>query len=575
MEPTSPEDVASDSIATGADWLTASSSSVVSGSNALYGCSDWLAVCSVVTLRKRREQRKAAKASATDKPTSAKTPLKTSRVSWRPAAMPRISAEDFTIVLKPRVTVDIKATFQPGELGAKLASYVNSTNNDCISVWPIWAQNIIVVSTQDVNTANLLSREFSLKTSQGGLPMIGHANISGEVCRGVITVHEQETSASLKTKIHWRGGNIAFMRKLGKTSVALLTFEGHKVPRFVHYNSVITPVWEYQRTIPACYRCGTVGHRVELCPHPNDQRCGHCGQVVGATQEGMTPHYCKPSCLVCGEGHLTGSQACKAGFRRLQQPSGHRGGRDSPQQRPMPKTQGRQPGATNQAPKNPVVGRSSLAGKQTPPPPTTSPTPQKTSTRTPDQGAPKLQAGQFPPLPAASGIRPPAKKTSSQVGNGTRAASTSHCPSPTSSPEFLELKQELAALRAQNAQLLAKIATLEAGSTPVTSSSPPPSTEIAAEAQEPERMCTAPSVSEPCNIEERFQAIESAMSTLVAQLAAMSNSTENISQTVTHQVSDADIVFEYIDEKLQEELDDLLLSFSRPDATMEETLADF
>ncbi|KAH6920916.1 hypothetical protein HPB50_028097 [Hyalomma asiaticum] len=42
----------------------------------------------VVTFHKRREQRKAAKASATDKPTSAMTPLKTSRVSWRPAATP-------------------------------------------------------------------------------------------------------------------------------------------------------------------------------------------------------------------------------------------------------------------------------------------------------------------------------------------------------------------------------------------------------------------------------------------------------------------------------------------------------
>ncbi|KAH6929623.1 hypothetical protein HPB50_003328 [Hyalomma asiaticum] len=77
--------------------------------------------------------------------------------------------------------------------------------------------------------------------------------------------------------------------------------------------------------------------------------------------------------------------------------------------------QGRQPGATNQTPKNVVAGRSSLAGKQTPPPPTTSQTPQKTSTRTPDQGAPKLQTAEFPPLSVASGIRPPAKKKSSRI----------------------------------------------------------------------------------------------------------------------------------------------------------------
>ncbi|KAH7932877.1 hypothetical protein HPB49_004143 [Dermacentor silvarum] len=171
----------------------------------------------VMTLYKRHQQSKAAKASATDKATSANTSpkKKTSRVSWRPAAMPRTAAKGFTIVLKPRVTVDLKAALQQGELGAKLASYVNATNSHCISVWPIWAQNTIVVSTHDINTANLLSREFSLKTSPGTLPMIGHTKISGEVCHGVIVVHEQETSTSLKAKLYWRGRNIAFFRKLG------------------------------------------------------------------------------------------------------------------------------------------------------------------------------------------------------------------------------------------------------------------------------------------------------------------------------------------------------------------------
>ncbi|KAH7958407.1 hypothetical protein HPB49_001339 [Dermacentor silvarum] len=301
----------------------------------------------VMTLRKRHQQSNAAMPSDTDRATSAKTTpkKKTSRVPWRPAAMPRTVAEDITIVLKPRVTVDLKAAFQP---------------------------------------------EFSLKTSKGPLPVIGHTKIGGEVCRGVITVHEQETSASLKAKIHWRGGNIAFIRKLGKTSVTLLTFEGHHVPRFVHYNSVVTPIREYKRTIPACYCCGTVGHRLKLCPHPNDPRCGHCCQVVGASEEWMTPHECKPSCLVCGEEHLTGSPACKARFRRLQQTGGQNGGRGSPQQRPKPKTSDVTPKA---------VIREQPTKTPRPHPPKTSQASRKTSSKTPDQGAPVFQVGEFPPLP--------------------------------------------------------------------------------------------------------------------------------------------------------------------------------
>ncbi|KAH7965206.1 hypothetical protein HPB49_004650 [Dermacentor silvarum] len=306
---------------------------------------------------------------------------------------------------------------------------------------------------------------------------------SGEVCRGVITVHEQETSASLKAKIHWRGGNIAFIRKLGKTSVALLTFERHHVPRFVHYKSVVTP-WTTARS---------------CAPTPTNQRCGHCGQVVGASEEGMTPHECKPSCLVCGEEHFNGSPAFKANFRRLQHTGGQHGGRGSPQQRPKPKTsdvtpEGRQPGATNQTPKT---------NQQVPHSPKTSQASQKTLSKTPDQGAPVFQAGEFPPLTSAGAPWQPAKKTSSQ-----------------------------------NAQLLAKIATLEAGSMPSTPASPPPPLpKITVAVPEPKPMCVALSVSEPSNTEQRFQAIESAMTSLVAQLTTTSKSIENLSNTVTHQVT--------------------------------------
>ncbi|KAL1478600.1 hypothetical protein MTO96_034964 [Rhipicephalus appendiculatus] len=148
-------------------------------------------------------------------------------------------------------------------------------------------------------------------------------------------------------------------------------------------------------------------------------------------------------------------------------------------------------------PMNPVTGGTN---QQAPPPPKTSPTSQKTSSKTPDQGSPVLQAGDFPPLTDAGALRRPTKKTATQ-----------------------------------NAQLLVKIAALEAGSSSATPASP--LTNITAAAPDPTPMCTTPSVSEPSNTEERFQAIESTMTALMTQLTTVSKSIETLSNTVTQQVT--------------------------------------
>ncbi|KAH7949127.1 hypothetical protein HPB49_005553 [Dermacentor silvarum] len=150
--------------------------------------------------------------------------------------MPRLR-KDFTIVIKPRVTISLKTALQNGELGALLFAYVNPALADILSVWPIWDQNIVIATTKDVNATNTLAREFTLNASKGPIPVGGHAKVNGEVCRGTIMVYEQATSTTLKYKVQWRGGEVAFIRKLGKSTIALLTFAGHRVQRYVHYNS--------------------------------------------------------------------------------------------------------------------------------------------------------------------------------------------------------------------------------------------------------------------------------------------------------------------------------------------------
>ncbi|KAH6926444.1 hypothetical protein HPB50_018704 [Hyalomma asiaticum] len=217
---------------------------------------------------------------------------------WKPKPLPRLHPEDFVIILKPRVTVALKDVYQHGELGAAFAAYLGTQAAALLSLLPTWEQNLIVAGTRDPHVADKLLRDFQLDSSKGRLPMHGHLKLTGDVCRGVINVANHETSESLQNKIQWRAGQLADIRKLGNSNVAALTFVGKVVPRFVHYNSEVTLVRAYKRTIPACVRCGTVGHRTDICPSPDNDKCGLCGLTVPTTDGVKAPHECIPSCAV-------------------------------------------------------------------------------------------------------------------------------------------------------------------------------------------------------------------------------------------------------------------------------------
>ncbi|KAL3217684.1 hypothetical protein MRX96_050964 [Rhipicephalus microplus] len=104
--------------------------------------------------------------------------------------------------------------------------------------------------------------------------------------------------------------------------------------------------------------------------------------------------------------------------------------------------------------KNPATEGTS----QQAPPPLRTPS-QQTSSKTPDQGAPMLQAGDFPPLMTDAGARKQPNKNSFSDRQRSEGLPP---PSPYSSlphllPEFLELKQELAVLRAQHVHFKLKL----------------------------------------------------------------------------------------------------------------------
>ncbi|KAH7940938.1 hypothetical protein HPB49_008191 [Dermacentor silvarum] len=300
---------------------------------------------------------------------------------WKPKPLPRLHREDIVIILKPRVTVALKDVYQHGELGAAFAAYLGTQAAASLSLLPTWEQNLIVAGTRNPHVADKLLRDFQLDSSKDQLLMHGHLKLTGEVCRGVITVANHETSESLQNKIQWRARELADIRKLGNSNVAALTFVGKVVPRFVHYNSEVTLVHAYKRTIPACGRCGTVGHRADTCPCPDNEKCGLCGHMVPTADGVKAPHECTPSGAVGGQAHATNSPDCTGKFRQLKLP-GHKAKRHKrrttrrpkkPPSHPTPEANGgAQRGAHGADPKTrspPPLSVTSAHGKKTAPPP--------------------------------------------------------------------------------------------------------------------------------------------------------------------------------------------------------------
>ncbi|KAH7937958.1 hypothetical protein HPB49_018224 [Dermacentor silvarum] len=160
--------------------------------------------------------------------------------------------------------LDLKTTFQQGELGAAISQLIGRQHMNAITISPNSEQNIIACGTPNPEVVQKLLTDFQLNTSKGPLPLHGHLKLTGDVCRGVISVHNLETS-----------GELVLVRKLGNSNVAVLTFEGRNVPRYVHYNAELTPVREYKKTVPACSRCGTLGHRADNCPNPDQRKMQH------------------------------------------------------------------------------------------------------------------------------------------------------------------------------------------------------------------------------------------------------------------------------------------------------------
>ncbi|KAH7952567.1 hypothetical protein HPB52_024021 [Rhipicephalus sanguineus] len=161
-------------------------------------------------------------------------------------------------------------------------------------------QNLAVVSTPHEHIALNLYSVQHLRLGEHTYPVSIYNAAPHNSCKGIIYGVDPGTSPSeLMDHLITPGHTVLQARMMGKTSTALITFEGLQVPHYIRYYG-------------AEYRCYV--HRpckkVCNCPTPNCVTCKTCG-----VDEPTPGHSCTPKCRSCGGDHPTKDTGCPARVR--------------------------------------------------------------------------------------------------------------------------------------------------------------------------------------------------------------------------------------------------------------------
>ncbi|KAH9378660.1 hypothetical protein HPB48_008504 [Haemaphysalis longicornis] len=180
-----------------------------------------------------------------------------------------------------------------------------------VTVQTQWTQNLIVASPADEDYAMKLSSITHLQLGAAQYELSPYLKPLPGTVRGVIHgIEAGSTEEDLADLISTTGPSILHARMLGRSTSALITFDGPHVPFYVKFGSTYTRCRPYRRSVQFCSACGELGHHQDVCPNPEKKVCKLCGD------ENPHPnHSCLPKCKLCDLPHETAGKDCKKRLR--------------------------------------------------------------------------------------------------------------------------------------------------------------------------------------------------------------------------------------------------------------------
>ncbi|KAH6926788.1 hypothetical protein HPB50_022173 [Hyalomma asiaticum] len=232
----------------------------------------------------------------------------------RSQKMPPFPTDDFKIVYRPQAGLDLSKwnlTAITHAVG-RSSGLTQQDFYDNVRVQMQKIENIIVASTADTERATRLKNTTTIQLGGTTFNVNAHVRHPDDVCRGVIYgllpgTSSAEIVAGLRVDPRY---TVLGAHMLGRSSTAVITFDGPHVPYYITYQSGDYRCKPYRKSVQYCRKCGAIGHRQDICPRPRETFCYKCGQDVVSEA-----HDCLPKCKICEQAHEIAGKECKKKLR--------------------------------------------------------------------------------------------------------------------------------------------------------------------------------------------------------------------------------------------------------------------